>query len=89
MQNSGVLIQRTEVVRVHLDTLEQLLSVAKPAVAESVRASLSLRFLFDGALSQTAHLLGHTIEIPAPVLEGIPIEEAVLFACGGYHLGAA
>ncbi|TRC77687.1 hypothetical protein FJV83_28770 [Mesorhizobium sp. WSM4307] len=89
MQSSEVLIRRAEVVCVHLNTLEELLNVSKPGVAEALRASLSLRFLFDGALIQTAHLLGHAIEIPAPVLERIPIEEAVLFACGGYHLGAA
>lgn len=84
-----MLIRRAEVVSVHLNTLEELLDVSKPSVAEALRASLSLRFSFDGALNQAAHLLGQTIEIPAPVLEGIPIEEAVLFACGGYQLGAA
>jgi hypothetical protein len=34
-------------------------------------------------------VLGQTVEIPAPVLDGIPIEEAALFTCGGYQLGAA
>jgi hypothetical protein len=89
MQNSEVLVRRAQVVSVHLNTLEELLDASTAGVAEALRASLSLRFLFDGGLNQAAHLLAQTIEIPAPVLEGIPIEEAVLFACGGYQLGAA
>ncbi len=73
IQDSGIPLRRTEVVRVHR-TLAQLLSVAKPAFAESVRSSLSIRFSFDGALSQTAHLLGQTIEIAATVLDGTPTD---------------
>ncbi|PRD43126.1 hypothetical protein C5748_13040 [Phyllobacterium phragmitis] len=84
-----VLIRRAEVVDIHLNTLEELLNASKPGVPEALRASLSLRFLFDGALAQAAHQLGQTIQVRAPLLDGIPIEEAVLFACGGYQLGFA
>lgn len=88
MQNIDVLIRRVEVVEIHLNILDDLVNVAKPGVSEAIRASLSLRFLFDGALAQAARQLGHAIHVKAPFLEGIPIDEAILFACGGYRLGA-
>jgi hypothetical protein len=89
MRDTDVLIQRAEVVAVHLNTLQELLNASKPGVPEALRASLSLRFLFDGALAQAAHQLGKTIQVQAPMLEGIPIDEALLFACGGYQLGTS
>lgn len=86
MQNSDVLIRRVEVVGVHLDALEELIS--GPDMSSALRASLSLRFLFDGALLQVAHQLGQGIAVRAPLLDGVPVGEAILFACGGYKLDA-
>jgi hypothetical protein len=83
-----VLIRRAEVVRIHLAILEALL--AEPlSESQAIRASLSLRFLFSGALSHFAHESGiHELRIPAPDLTGVPIDQALVFACGGYTLGA-
>ena len=83
-----VLIRRAEVVRIHLDILEGLL--AEPlSESQAIRASLSLRFLFSGVLSRVAHE-SHTdnLRIPAPDLTGVTIDQALVFACGGYTLGA-
>lgn len=89
MQNIDVLVRRVEVVEIHLNTLDDLVNATVPGVPEALRASLSLRFLFDGALAYVAHQLGHVVHVTAPLLEGIPIDEAILFACGGYRLGTA
>lgn len=82
-----VLIRRAEVVRIHLDILETLL--AEPlSESQAIRASLSLRFLFSGALSRAAREAGlDDLRIPAPDLTGVPIDQALVFACGGYTLG--
>lgn len=87
MNTSEVLVRRAQVVKVHLDALEQLLTDSKPGLSEAIRASISLRFLFDGALGRVAHELEHKLSIRAPVVEDIPVRDALLFACGGYDLG--
>jgi len=87
MRAEDVLIGRDEVVRIHLDRLDELLRTARPGVAEAVQASLSLRFLFDGALNRAAHDHNQPLTIPVPDVEGIPLDQALFFACGGYVLG--
>ncbi|MBB4231016.1 hypothetical protein [Rhizobium mongolense] len=87
MNTSEVLVRRAQVVKVHLDALEQLLANPTPGISEAIRASISLRFLFDRALGQVAHELGYKITIRAPIVQNIPVGEALLFACGGYDLG--
>ncbi|MHA6298543.1 hypothetical protein [Devosia sp. CAU 1758] len=89
MQNLDVLVRRAEVVRIHFDNLEELVNTPKPGVREALHASLALRFLFDGALAALARQLDHSISVHAPTLENVPFEEAILFACGGYRLGAS
>lgn len=85
---NDILISRSQVVRIHLDALDQLINCDQPGVSEAVRASLSLRFLMDAnALHQVGRETGIDIKVPAPVLDGIPIETAILFACGGYQIG--
>ena len=83
---ANVLIERAEVVRIHLDVLNALLGEA-PNASQAIRASISLRFLFDGALQQVAHEKGVDLNIPMPDLDGIPLEHALFFSCGGYSVG--
>ncbi len=83
-----VLIRRAEVVRIHLDQLEESLRRSKPGPAEAVYASMALRFLFDGhVLGQVGYAHGVPITVPAPDLDGVPIDQALFFACGGYRIG--
>ncbi|MEK9212857.1 hypothetical protein [Sphingomonas sp. 2378] len=85
MVAEDVLIRRAEIVRIHLDILEGL--IEEPiSTSAAIRASVSLRFLSDGALSQLGHDLGQSIAIPAPDLADIEIEQVLTFACGGYVL---
>ena len=84
-----VLIRRAEVVRIHLDALDDIIRIPNPSISAAVRASLSLRFLFDGALNQVAHTLRLQIQVPAPTLDSIPFDQAILFVCGGYRFGEA
>lgn len=86
MAADGVLIRRAEVVRIHLDILNAILS-EMPSASQAIRASVSLRFLFDGALQQVAHENGAELNIPMPDLDGVPIEQALFFSCGGYSVG--
>lgn len=81
-----VLIRRTEVVRIHLDILEAVLR-EQPGESQAIRASVSLRFLMDRALSRVANDAGEALRIPSPDLKGIPIDQALVFACGGYAIG--
>lgn len=81
-----VLIRRTEVVRIHLDILEAVLS-EQPGESQAIRASISLRFLMDGALNRVANDIGEALRIPSPDLDGVPIDQALVFACGGYTIG--
>jgi len=85
--DSEVLIRRDEVVRIHLDRLQELVEVSRPGVTHAVQASLSLRFLFDGNLNRVAHAHEHSLVIPAPDTASVPIGQALFFACGGYQLG--
>jgi hypothetical protein len=85
--SSEVLIGRDEIVRIHLDRLQAILQAPAPGVAEAVHASIALRVLFDGALNQTARAHGQQLMIPAPDTAGIPVGQALFFACGGYSLG--
>ncbi|WP_027554630.1 hypothetical protein [Bradyrhizobium sp. Cp5.3] len=87
LPDSEVLIRRDEVVRIHLDRLQELVEAPRPDVPHAVQASLSLRFLFDGNLNRVAHGYQHSLMIPAPDTAGVPIREALFFACGGYRLG--
>jgi hypothetical protein len=89
MIQDDVLIRRAEVVRIHLDALDALMKEPSTGASEAIRASLSLRFLFDGALAQVAHAAGVPLLIPAPTLDGVPIDQALLFACGGYEVAGA
>lgn len=82
-----VLIRRDEVVLIHLDRLHELVATPAPGVEQAVQASLSLRFLFDGDLNRVAHAHGHTLIIPAPDTDGVPVGQALVFVCGGYRLG--
>lgn len=80
-----VLIRRTEVVRIHLDILDGI--VAEPlSISGAVRASISLRFLMEGALSRLANESGARLLVPTPDLEGVPLSQALVFACGGYTI---
>jgi hypothetical protein len=80
-----VLIRRTEVVCIHLDIIEGILS-EPPSVSGAVRASISLRFLLEGALSRVASETGVRLLVPTPNLEGVPLTQALVFACGGYTI---
>lgn len=82
-----VLIRRAEVVRIHLDRLDELVLGRTPGVPEAVLTSLSLRFLFDGPLNQVAHAHGVMLHVAAPALDEVPLSQALFFACGGYELG--
>ena len=83
-----VLVSRTEVVRIHLDILEGLLSES-PSVSSAVRASISLRFLMDGSLSRLIGEMGGGLLVPTPDLTGVPITQTLVFACGGYTIAGA
>lgn len=87
MPDDEALIRRDEVVRIHLDRLEQLLRSRQPIASEAIQASMSLRFLFDGALDQVAHMHGHPLSVSAPDTDSVPLDQALFFACGGYILG--
>jgi len=80
-----VLIRRANVVRIHLDILESLLKEPL-SPSQAIRASMSLRFLFDGALNRVAHECAIELSIPAPDLTDVPLDQALIFACGGYTI---
>jgi hypothetical protein len=80
-----VLIRRNEVVRIHLDILEDILS-KPPSISGAIQASISLRFLMDGALSRLAGEKGARLLVPTPDLAGVPLSQALVFACGGYTI---
>lgn len=82
-----VLIRRRDVVRVHLDILEEVLSKREPGVPEAIRASMSLRFLFDNTLGRVASEAASALHIPAPSLDRVPLDQAMAAAAGGYVLG--
>lgn len=84
---SEVLIRRDEIVRIHLDRLQAILEAPTRGIAEAVHASIALRVLFDGALNQTARAHDQQLMIPTPDTAGIPLGQALFFACGGYSLG--
>jgi hypothetical protein len=80
-----VLIDRAEVVRIHLDQLERSTTPDAPGVDEAVYASVALRFLIDdNALGSVARAHGITIEIDAPDFRSVPLTKALMFAAGGY-----
>lgn len=83
-----VLIQQAEVVRIHLDILEGLLS-EPPSASSAIRASISLRFLMDRALSSVVGAMGGKLVVPTPDLTEVPISQALVFACGGYTIAGA
>jgi hypothetical protein len=86
MTADEVLIRRAEIVRIHLAILDALLK-EPPSVSQAIRASISLRFLLGGPLNRVAHDKSMTLRVPTPDLSGVPIGEALVFACGGYTLG--
>lgn len=83
---NDVLIRRAEVVRVHLDILDALLREPLGA-SQAIRASMSLRFLFDGPLNRAAFEARQPLLVTVPDVAGAPIEQALVFACGGYTIG--
>ncbi|WP_120251439.1 hypothetical protein [Sphingobium sp. YG1] len=85
---NDVLVRRTEVVRIHLNILEGLL-LESPSVSSAIRASISLRFLMEGALSRLAGEMGARLLVPTPNLAGVPLTQALVFACGGYAIAGA
>jgi hypothetical protein len=85
MKADEILIRRSEVVAIHLDLLDAILAESL-SVSQAIRASISLRLLFDGSLNRLASELGHALIIPAPDLREVPYDEAMIFACGGYTL---
>ncbi|MFL1477120.1 hypothetical protein [Pseudomonas grimontii] len=86
MISENILINRREVVRIHLDILDSLLAEPLTA-AQAIRASMSLRFLLDGALNKVAHQEEVNLLISAPDTSTAPINQALLFSCGGYTIG--
>lgn len=80
-----VLIERRQVVRIHLDQLERSTAPSAPREDEAIYASIALRFLMDdNALGAVAHELGIVIEVDVPDFTGTPITQAIVFAAGGY-----
>lgn len=86
MISSKPLINRTEIVQIHLDLLEEATNETASA-KQAIKASISLRFLFDGNLNHVAHENGLDLKIMAPDLREVPTSNALLFACGGYQIG--
>lgn len=90
MRRLDVLIRRDDVVGIHLNQLEELLRAPEPSPAGAIYASIALRFLFEGnALGRVGRDRGIAISISAPHLDGVPIGQALFFACGGYQIGGA
>lgn len=80
-----VLIERHQVVRIHLDQLERSTAPTAPREDEAIYASIALRFLMDdNALGAVAHELGIVIEVDVPDFTGTPLAQAIVFAAGGY-----
>jgi hypothetical protein len=80
-----VLIERRQVVRIHLDQLEQSTAPRAPREDEAIYVSIALRFLMDdNALGSVAHELGIVIEVDVPDFTGTPLTQAIVFAAGGY-----
>jgi hypothetical protein len=83
-----VLIEKRQVVRIHLDQLERSTAPDAPGVGEAVYASVALRFLMDdNALGSVAREHGISIDIEAPDFTGVPLTQALAFAAGGYPYG--
>lgn len=88
MKHADVLIRRDEVVSIHLNRLEEILQAPEPSQADAIHASMALRFLFESAaLGRVGSDRGVEIKVPAPSLDGVPIDQALFFVCGGYRLG--
>ncbi|RLP23990.1 hypothetical protein [Mesorhizobium sp. YM1C-6-2] len=80
-----ILIDRKQVVRIHLDQLERCTKPDAPRAAEAIYASMAMRFLIDdNALGSVAHELGIAINVEVPAFEGVPLDQTILFAAGGY-----
>ena len=75
-----------EIVKIHLELLEETTNEIASA-KQAIKASISLRFLFDGNLNHAAHEMGFDLKIMAPDLRQVPTSNALLFACGGYQIG--
>jgi hypothetical protein len=83
-----VLIEKREVVRIHLNQLERSTRADAPLEDEAIYASIALRFLMDdNALGAAAYELGISIDVEAPDFSGTPLTQALLFAAGGYPYG--
>ncbi|MBY4616145.1 hypothetical protein [Rhizobium redzepovicii] len=83
-----VLIERRQVVRIHLDQLERSIAPSAPREGEAIYASIALRFLMDdNALGAVANEFGIVIEIDVPDFTGTPLTQAIVFAAGGYPYG--
>ncbi|PHR07096.1 MAG: hypothetical protein COB29_09335 [Sulfitobacter sp.] len=86
MISDSPLINRTEIVKIHLELLEEATNEIASA-KQAIKASISLRFLFDGNLNHVAHQMDLDLKIMAPDLREVPTSNALLFACGGYQIG--
>ena len=83
-----VLIERRQVVRIHLNQLERSTTPSAPREDEAIYASIALRFLLDdNALGAIAHDLGIAIDVNVPDFTGAPLSQALVFAAGGYPYG--
>ncbi|WP_158665200.1 hypothetical protein [Ensifer adhaerens] len=80
-----VLIERRQVVRIHIDQLVRSTAPSAPREDEAIYASIALRFLMDdNALGAVAHELGIAVEVDVPDFTGTPLTQAIVFAAGGY-----
>ena len=86
MNAKNPLINREEIVKIHLDLLEEATNEIASA-KQAIKASISLRFLFDGNLNHIAQEKCVDLTILAPDLRSVPTNNALLFACGGYVIG--
>jgi hypothetical protein len=82
------LLDRETVIRIHLDRLAEIVTKDAPTAADALYASVALRWLADdNPLGRVAREFSLPMNVLVPDLTDVPIEQSLLFVCGGYRLG--